>query len=107
MIARCHRIGKRQATNQPRPIIARFVLDKEKVKIWKRKSLLKSTSYIIQEDFPIEVINRRKLMYPLFQEAKKRDKYAKLVVDKVTFNCKTFSYQQAHGLAQILTMGNK
>ena len=66
MIARCHRIGKRQATNQPSSIIARFVLDKEKVKIWKRKSLLKSTSYIIQEEFPIEVINRRKLMYPLF-----------------------------------------
>ena len=107
MIARCHRIGKRQATNQPRPIIARFVLDKEKDKIWKRKSLLKTTPYIILEDFPMEVINRRKLMYPLFQEAKKRDKYAKLVVDKVTFNRKTYSYQQAHELAQILQFYHK
>ena len=39
MMARCHRIGKRQGTNKPRPIIARFVLDKEKRQNLEEKGL--------------------------------------------------------------------
>ena len=63
LISRCHKMGKK---DQPRGIIVHFVLDKDKSNIWKKRSLLENTSYVIQEDYPVEITNRRKLMYPLF-----------------------------------------
>ena len=102
LISRCHRLGKLQSKDKPRAIIARFLVEKDRMMIWSKKTLLKHTPFLIREDFPIEVTNRRKLMVPLFLEAKKRHKMAKLIADKVTYNKRLYSYQQAQELAQML-----
>ena len=106
-LSRCHRLGMLKNHTQPRAIIARFVLDKDKMKVWQRRSMLKGTSYIMREDFPIEITNRRKLMYPLYLEAKKRDPTSRLVADKVTYQKKTYSYKHAQELAQTLKFFEK
>ena len=41
-------------------------------------------------------------MVPLFLEAKKHDRTAKIVADRVTYKKKAYSYQHAHELAQLL-----
>ena len=101
-LSRCHRLGRQSTNTQPRSIIARFVLDKDKIKVWQKRSLLKGTSFMIREDFPLEIINRRKLMYPLYIEARKRDSASRLIADKITYNKRTYSYQKAQELAQTL-----
>ena len=85
----------------------RFVLDKDKSNIWQKRSLLKNTSYVIREDYPVEITNRRKLMYPLFLEARKKDPESRLVADKVIYKKKSYSYQQSQELAQLLSFFNK
>ena len=65
LLSICHRFGKPKS-NQSRAIIARFVLDKERNKVWQRRSMLKGSTYVMCEDFPVEITNRRKLMYPLY-----------------------------------------
>ena len=74
LIVNCHRLGKRAGSTQPRPLIARFVLDSDRSRIWFKKSLLKNTPFIIRKDFPNEIVNMRKFMYPLFKEAQKMTK---------------------------------
>ena len=94
LIASCHRIGRFQK-GKNRPIIAKFVLDTERNKVWMQKSLLKNTSYVLREDYPSEIENRRKLMYPLFLEAKQKDQKSRLNGDKVVYMGKSYGYAQA------------
>ena len=107
LISRCHRMGKVQGKDQPKAIIVHFVLDKDKSNIWQKRSLLKNTSYVIRKNYPIEITNRRKLMYPLFLEARKKDPESRLVADKVICKKKSYSYQQSQDLAQLLSFFNK
>ena len=86
LLVNCHRIGKYGENRQPRPIIAKFVLDSDRNRIWLKRNSLKNLPYIIREDYPTEIQNRRKLLYPLYLEAKKRDNAAKLQGDKITYN---------------------
>ena len=64
LITRCHRLSTRKNLN--RPIIARFALDRDRWQILNRTHMLKNTDYFIREDLPEEMVNRRKLMYPMF-----------------------------------------
>ena len=107
LISRCHRIGKPRGKDQPRSVIASFVLDKDKNKVWQKRFVLKNTQYLIREDFPNEIINRRKLMYPLFLEARKSDPGAKLVVDKVIYRKRSYSYHLSQELSQLLHFFDK
>ena len=106
LIASCHRIGRFQK-GKNRPIIAKFVLDTERNKVWMQKSLLKNTSYVLREDYPSEIENRRKLMYPLFLEAKQKDQKSRLNGDKVVYMGKSYGYAQAPELAQVLNFYKK
>ena len=72
-----------------------------------QKSLLKNTSYVLREDYPSEIENRRKLMYPLFLEAKQKDQKSRLNGDKVVYMGKSYGYAQAPELAQVLNFYKK
>ena len=107
LIANCHRIGRYSENGPPRPIIAKFVLESDRNRIWWKKNSLKNLPYIIREDYPTEIQNRRKLLYPLYLEAKKRDNAAKLQGDKITFNRKVYNYAKAFELAEIINFFDK
>ena len=102
LIANCHRLGKKVQSTKPRPLIVRFALDTQRNDVWLKTHLLKKTGFIIREDFPNEVTNRRKFMYPLYIEAKKKDRTVKLNGDKIVFRRKTYSYNEAFELAETL-----
>ena len=105
LITRCHRLGAKRNTN--RPIIARFVMDSDRHKVWSRKHMLKNTGYFIREDLPGKIVSRRKLMYPMFVNARKKDPDAKIIRDKVTFNKRTYDYSEAYDLAEVLQFYDK
>ena len=50
---------------------------------------------------------RRELMVPLFLEAKKQDTVVRLVADRMIYNKKVYTYQEAQELAQVLHFYDK
>ena len=105
LISRCHRLGRKKNT-YPRPVIIKFLLHSERMMVWQKRLELKGTSFIIKEDFPQEIQNRRKVMLPLFKEAKLRDKSSKLTGERVTYKGRTYSYSHANELAGELKFFN-
>lgn len=77
------RIGKKG--ERPRPIIVTFTTLGTKINIFKRSTLLKNTSYYIKEDYPQNILERRKELQEQAQIEKEKGnsviiKYDKLIV---------------------------
>ena len=68
---RVHRIGKSVRGN-PRPILARFLRYQDRETVLRAGFGLKGTEYMILQDFPQEIIERRRKQMPKLKEAKKR-----------------------------------
>ena len=87
---RVHRISNTRAVNQtnksksPRPIIAKasFYQDKEQILSYAR-SLPKGSKIGVASDFPKEIANMHKKLYPILKAAKAQKKKAFFNVDKL------------------------
>lgn len=83
---RVHRMGKK-VQGRHRPIIAKFVLFKEREKVRKAApSKLAGKPFGINEQFPKEINDRRKLLYPHYKQAKRLGKKAVMIADKLFVN---------------------
>ena len=81
---RCHRLGlKTQKSGKSREIIARFLRFGDRQEVWFNRNKLKNTNIVIQEDFPFEIEERRSKLYPSFKAARKANKQASLIGDKL------------------------
>jgi hypothetical protein len=80
LIERAHRIGK------PRPIVAKFLKfpDKESIKSSSKK--LKGTDLGISDQFPKEIVEKRKVLYPILKKAKDDGHKVKLTKDQLYIN---------------------
>ena len=68
---RVHRMGKK-IQGKHRPIVAKFVLYKERERIRKAApSTLFGKPFRINEQFPKEINDRRKVLYPQYKQAKR------------------------------------
>ena len=86
VITRCHRLhGKNRNI---RDIVARFENPHDKRRILKSAHKLKDRAepVYINEQFPREIEQKRKILRPLLKEAKKRSHKATLVQDKLIVN---------------------
>jgi chromosome segregation ATPase len=80
---RVHRMGRRE-TGKTRPIVAKFVLCKVREDVRKRvPTALKGKAYGINEQFPKEINEKRKTLYPHLKAAKNQGKKAVLIRDKL------------------------
>lgn len=78
-----YRIGKNDKNNgKPRPILITFVNNWKKNDIMKNKKKLKDEIYA-SEDYPIEVLNKRKELLPKLEEERKKGNYAFINYDKL------------------------
>ena len=68
---RVHRIGK-SVRGKPRPILARFLRYQDRETVLRAGFELKGTEYMILQDFPQEIIERRRKQMPKLKEAKKK-----------------------------------
>ena len=88
-IDRAHRLGK-PGTN-PRPIVAKMMSSSDKDAIFKYVKNLKGKKHLsVSEQFPAEVQERRKQLWPLYKQAKEnKTNNVKWNVDKLIINGKT------------------
>ena len=85
---RVHRMGKpRAASSFPRPIVARFerYKDRKAVRRAAQRTLV-GTKSGVNEQYPKVVEDKRKKLYPVMREARRENKKAVLVVDKLYIN---------------------
>ena len=82
---RVHRIPTRQ-TNKPRLIIARFCFFQDKEFVWSFIKNLKGTNTAIANDYPKEIENIHKALYPVLKKAKQEKNTAFFKVDSLIIN---------------------
>ncbi|CAK6975948.1 uncharacterized protein LOC119127540 [Scomber scombrus] len=80
--SRAHRIGHADASRQKsRPNVAKVLDTKMKMSIMRRGKELRDTNFSISDQYPPEILRRRRLLHPTMTEARKNDKKARLVID--------------------------
>ncbi|XP_062577804.1 uncharacterized protein LOC134239653 [Saccostrea cucullata] len=84
-LERVHRLGKPdEYRTKPRNIVAKFSFYKDREFVRKRAPLrLKGSNIWVNEQFPPEVEEKRRKLYPVMRKAMKNNKRVKLVVDKL------------------------
>lgn len=85
-IERAHRIEGKRDDGKPRPIVVKFLRYQDKEYVRKSAYLLKGTRIGIAEQFPKEIAETRKRLYPIMKKAKQDGNTAKLVKDKLYIN---------------------
>ena len=102
---RVHRMGRRMR-GKTRPIVAKFVLHKDRETIRKlAPEKLKEKAYGINEHFPKEINDRRKELYPHYKAAKQQGKKAVLVKDRLHINDVEFNPTSNVPIGQQRTQG--
>jgi ribA/ribD-fused uncharacterized protein len=93
---RCHRLkGKK-----PQPIIVRFNWFEDRMRVFNAKAKLAGTAVSIQEDFPLEVTERRKALFPIMKLARSKGKFAVLRADKLVVDNTVYTTDALHKLPQ-------
>lgn len=86
---RVHRIASKDKNRRdrgPRPIVAKFTFFKQREEVRKSGYKLKNTSFGIHEQFPDEVEETRRNLYPILRQARRENKKAVLVRDRLYVN---------------------
>ena len=96
---RCHRLGPFKVGSH-RPVIARFVNFNDRQSVWLSCKHLKGQPYSISEDFPQLIAFSRRLLYPIFREAKKSGRYqsVSLRLDELIINNQRYTVENLHQL---------
>ena len=84
-IARAHRFGKSRS-DRPRPLVVRFEKYKDKERVARHGKNLQGLNYGVNDQFPQEVMNRRKNLFPILRKARQNQIRAVIKVDKLYIN---------------------
>lgn len=79
---RVHRLGRRK-DKPSRPIVAKLEHYNHKQIIKSRGRELKGTNYGVNDQFPREINERRKVLYPIMKQQRLNNKRAYIIVDKL------------------------
>jgi hypothetical protein len=92
-IDRAHRMGHGP---RPRPVVVKFITSEAKTVIFQNvKNLAGKHNFSVSEQFPPEVQQRRKELWPMYKEAKRNKvKDVKWNVDKLIINGSVYSANQ-------------
>ena len=102
-IVRCHRKGAKKE-NTDRPIIVRFhwfgdiKLIMSKNADLRKKS--KNMNKFVTQDWPVEIEKRRRMLLPVLHRAKAAKYNARLIIDKLIVNNKTYTLNNLHELPE-------
>ncbi|XP_046332265.2 uncharacterized protein LOC124115361 [Haliotis rufescens] len=77
-----HRISP-HLSNRPRTIVAKFANPDERREILTNTRQLRETQFGVSEQFPQEIVQRRRDLLPLFKEARRRGLKSNLTVDRL------------------------
>lgn len=82
-LARVKRIGMNKTSGKIRPVLIRFLRYNTKIAVLKNKSKLKGLRIKIDEDYPPEVQERRKILWPELKRLREDGHVAYLMYDKI------------------------
>lgn len=77
------REGERTTTAKPRPIVIKFRNQKVRDKVKKASHKLKGTTFGLGDQFPKEIADTRKALFPILRQAKAKGKQAYIKLDKL------------------------
>ena len=100
---RCHRLGRFKRDNlRPRPIVAKFTYFKDKERVKKAgQQLLKDSDFWIKDQYPKDMEEKRKTLYPVADEARKNtENKVNLVKDRLYINGKQYIPETPSGQQQ-------
>ena len=86
------RANKNTTGDRPRPILLKFLSMSLRNKVWAAKSNLKGTQFSLNEDFPKEIRDNRKVLLPYFLAARNHPsvKQCALINDKLIIDSKEY-----------------
>ena len=98
---RCHRLGAFKAASH-RSVIARFRNFEDRQSVWLSCKHLRDQPYTMSEDFPRRIAFRRRLLYPIFREARKSGRYqsVSLRLDELYINKQRYTVDTLHMLPE-------
>ena len=86
-----HRFGRRETPDRkPRPIVARFIYYRQLTLILQNAHKLRGTYFGIREQFPAEVEEKRRTLYPVVRDCKQKGLRTKLVRDRLFIENKLY-----------------
>ena len=105
MFQRCHRLGNNSnsKSKDPPPIICKFVWYEDRQQVWKAKSKLKDSSLTISEDYPKEIADRRRILYPIMKRARELEMNSFLSGDRLIIDKKPYTVDTIHSLENQLS----
>ncbi|CAM4516486.1 unnamed protein product [Leuciscus chuanchicus] len=81
---RVHRMGaKKPGALRPRPIVAKFGYIKQKEQVKSRGRELKGTDFGVNDQFPKEILERRKILFPIRRSLIQKGSRAVIAVDRL------------------------
>lgn len=84
---RVHRLGgKRPDSSRPRPIVAKFANFKQKEQVKSRGRELRGTDFSVNDQFPKEILERRKVLFSIRRKFIDKGSRAVIAVDKLFVN---------------------
>lgn len=94
-IERAHRMPgvKPPESTRTRPIIIRFNWYKDRETVWGKRSKLKDTNFWVNEDFPYETNQKRRILQPIVSAARKLGMRATLIKDTLLLDGKTYTVE--------------
>jgi ribA/ribD-fused uncharacterized protein len=103
-IVRCHRLGPAQRNNsqRPRTMIMKFQWYSDRASVWSNRKSFKNTNYFLSEDFPKEIVARRRTLLPIMKKAFDMDKQAYINVDKLVIDGRQYTVDTLHQLPKEL-----
>ena len=90
---RAHRFGKKD--KGPRPIVCRFKTFNDRETVRKSANNLKGTKYGLSEQFPKEINDRRRELWPYYKEAKGQERKAYFRRDRLFIDGREFRKSRA------------
>ena len=103
-INRCHRLGPyHQHQNTPRPIIVSFHWFGDRNAVWNCKQHIGrfNNQIYVSEDFPEEILRKRRILYPAFKKARRLPAYrgnVSMQKDKLIVNNQVYTVDNMHTL---------
>ena len=90
-----HRLGK-STDNQPAAVIACLKTVADKTRVLQNGAALKDTDYFVRPDYPKAVMQRRSFLSKVIKSARREDKTAKIVYDKLHYNGEVYTTETVH-----------
>ncbi|KAK7882534.1 hypothetical protein WMY93_011296 [Mugilogobius chulae] len=83
---RAHRLGQRKEPGKPRPMIVKFTSSKSKDEILSLSKKLKGTRFFMTNQYPGEVVEKRRKLIPIMNSFREKGQKVRLVTDKLYVN---------------------